>query len=199
MKTEIEVKFLQQDHDAIRARLSELGAECTLPMVLMQRAIIDYPDRRLQTGAVNSYIRVRDEGSKITLTYKQFQSLSVDGAQEISVTVDSFEDTVHIFTAIGLDVVSFQESKRETWHYKNCEIVLDEWPWLSPYIEIEGESETTLQTIATELGLSWDTAVFGDVMVAYRTDYPHLTPDQTVGKIPEVRFNTPLPESMQPR
>jgi adenylate cyclase, class 2 len=195
MKTEIEAKFLDINHDELRKRLLSVGAVCEMPLTLMKRAIIDYADRRLQTGASNAYIRVRDEGRKITLTYKQFTSLSVDGAQEVEVVVDSFDDAVNIFTAIGMVVASLQESKREVWSYKNCEIVLDEWPWLNPYIEIEGDSEEDLIRVAEVLGLNWTDAVFGDIMVAYRKQYPHLTKDQTVGKLAEVRFDTPFPEA----
>ncbi len=193
MKTEIEAKFLNQQHGVIRERLRDIGSVCTAPMRLMRRAIIDYPDRRLQTGTPNSYIRVRDEGDKVTLTYKQFTSLSVGGAQEIEIIVDSFENTTKIFTSIGLEVVSFQESKRETWKFEDCEIVLDEWPWLNPYIEIESDSEEKLIVLTDKLRLNWDDAVFGDVMIAYRAQYPHLTSEQTVGKLPEVKFSNPIP------
>lgn len=197
MNTEIEAKFLNLNHQEIRDRLNEVGAVCEAPMVLMKRAIIDYPDRRMQVGEPNSYIRVRDEGQKVTLTYKQFDSLSVDGAKEVEVIVSSFEDTVKVFKAIGLEVVSFQESKRETWRLGECEIVLDEWPWLKPYIEIEAGTESEIQTVASQLGLAWSDAVFGDVMVAYRAQYPYLNPDQTVGKVPEVRFEAPFPDLLK--
>ena len=78
------------------------------------------------------------------------------------------------------------------------EIVLDEWPWLKPYIEIEGESEAELRTVAVQLGLDWSGAVFGDVMVAYRAQYPYLTEKQTVGRVAEVRFGDPLPDLLRP-
>ena len=197
MNTEIEVKFLHINHDKIRGRLNETGFVCTVPMRLMRRAIIDYSDRRLQSRKSNSYIRVRDEGDKITLTYKQFDTLSVDGAKEVEVVTSSFEDTIKIFTTIGLEVVSLQESRRETWKNENCEVVLDEWPWLNPYIEIEGESETDIREVAKILALNWHDAVFGDVMVAYRHQYPHLTPEQTVGSLSEVRFGAKAPDFLQ--
>ena len=197
MNTEIEVKFLHINHDDIRQKLTGLGFVCIAPMRLMRRAIIDYGDRRLQTGKPNSYIRVRDEGDKVTLTYKQFDSLSVDGAKEIEVVTSSFEDTVKIFTAVGLETVSLQESKRETWRNDSCEVLLDEWPWLDPYIEIEAASESILKNVSIKLGLEWSQAVFGDVMVAYRDQYPYLNETQTVGRIPEVLFDSQLPDLLK--
>ncbi len=193
MTTEIEVKFLNIDHDEIRAKLRGIEAVCTKPMRLMRRAIIDYPDRRLQTGQNNSFIRVRDEGDMTTLTFKQFQSLSVDGAKEITTIVDSFEDTVQIFEAVGLEVLSFQESMRETWEFRDCSIELDVWPWLNPYMEIEGPDTTALQHLSLLLNLDWNDAVFGDVMVAYRAQYPHLQEHQTVGSLSEVKFDAEPP------
>ena len=197
MNTEIEVKFLHINHEEIRSRLKDAGFVCSIPMRLMRRAIIDYADRRLQTGIPNSYIRVRDEGDRVTLTYKQFATLSIDGAQEVEVVTSSFEDTVKIFTQVGLEVVSLQESKRETWRSDTCEVVLDEWPWLDPYIEIEATTESEVKDAAQRLGLDWSVAKFGDVMVAYRDQYPYLNETQTVGKVPEVLFSAPLPDLLQ--
>lgn len=197
MNTEIEVKFLHVNHEKIQIRLKDADFKCVAPMRLMRRAIIDYTDRRLQTGIPNSYIRVRDEGDKVTLTYKQFASLSIDGAQEVEVVTSSFEDTIKVFTQIGLEVVSLQESKRETWRSDTCEVVLDEWPWLDPYIEIEAATEIEVRDAASKLGLDWSEAKFGDVMVAYRDQYPYLNETQTVGKVPEVLFSEPLPDLLK--
>ena len=193
MKTEIEVKFLDMDHDDIRAKLRELGGECEQPMRLLRRAIIETPE----LVAKNGYVRVRDEGDKTTVTYKQFDSLAVDGAKEIEIIVSDFDSTVALFDVAGLQQSSFQESKRETWKFGTTEIVLDEWPWLKPYIEIEGESESELRDVAMKLGLDWANAAFGDVMVAYRAQYPYLTDKQTVGRIPEVKFGDPLPDLLK--
>ena len=51
--------------------------------------------------------------------------------------------------------------------------------------------------MALELELDWSNAVFGDVMVAYREQYPYLNADQTVGKVPEVKFGLPLPDVLK--
>jgi adenylate cyclase class 2 len=190
MKSEIEVKFLAVNHDMIRAKLAEIGAACEQPSRLMRRVIFDDPALKEK----NAFVRVRDEGSGITITYKQFDSLSIDGAKEIEVTVNDFDAAVELIKSTGLSARSIQESKRETWLLGATEIVLDEWPWLKPYIEIEGASEQELKDTADKLGLDWNDAVFGDVMAAYRAEYPWLDESQTIGTIAEVRFDDPLPE-----
>jgi len=193
MKTEYEVKFLSISHDAIRSKLTEAGAELHQPMRLMKRTIFESPELRSQ----DSFIRVRDEGHKISLTYKRFETLSFDGAKEIEVEVTSYDDTIAILQETGLTLKSHQESKRETWKLDACEIVLDEWPWLDPYIEIEGPDQITVQATAKKLELKWDDAVFGDVMVAYRAQYPFLSDKITVSDVREVRFGDPLPEILR--
>ncbi len=195
MKSEIEVKFLNVDIADVRTKLTSVGAECESPMRLMRRVIIDYADRRLQVGK-DAFVRVRDEGDKVSLTYKQFDKLSVDGAKEIETIVGDFESTVQLFEAIGLERKSTQESLRETWKLGGIEIVIDEWPWLNTYIEIEGASETELKEVAQQLGFDWTKAVFGDVMMAYRSQYPKCTMKDTIGTLLEVKFGTPVPEMM---
>ena len=190
MKTEIEAKFLSVDHDAIRAALTRLDATLEQPMRPMRRVTIDNPELK----AKNAFVRVRDEGDRVTFTYKQFDALSIDGAKEIETTVGDFETAVSLLSAIGLPYRSLQESKRETWRLHNTEIVLDLWPHLDPYIEIEGDSESAIRGVAEALGLNWGSAVFGDVMVAYRAQYPHLSIHDSVAAIPEFTFDSPLPQ-----
>lgn len=190
MNSEIEAKFLDINHDEIREKLKKLGAKLEKPLRSMRRVTIDTPHMK----AKDAFVRIRDEGDKVTITYKQFDQLSVDGAKEIEVVVSHFEESIALFSAAGLGYRSYQESKRETWRLGDAEIVLDIWPWLKPYIEIESIDVKTVKSTAKALGLSWEDAVFGDVMAAYRAEYPHLGLNDTVGNITEVKFDSPLPD-----
>jgi len=194
MNTEIEVKFVNVDHDKIRKKLESVGAEHIHPMRDMRRIIIETPDLK----AKNAYIRIRHEGDKVTVTYKQFDELSLTGAKEIEITVNDFEAAAALLEAAGLPYRSLQESRREKWMLDNVEIVLDEWPWLDPYIEIEGRSEKAVKATAKKLGFNWKDAIFGDVMAAYRVQYQHLKEGDTVGDIKEVKFVDPLPDLLKP-
>lgn len=194
MKTEFEAKFLDIDIEDIRNRLKATGATLEKPMRLMRRVTIEDDHLRSQ----NAFVRVRDEGDRVTMTYKQFDSLSVDGAKEFEVTVSDFEEAVALLGAAGLPHRSFQETKRETWHLNGAEVLIDVWPWLNPYIEIESDSPESVKATAALLGLDWNDAVFGDVMTAYRHQYPHLTEKDTVGHVPEVMFDGELPELLKP-
>lgn len=198
MKTEIEAKFLDINFGEIRKRLNSVGAHCMQPMRLMRRVIMDTEDSTLQQN--NGYVRVRDEGHRVSLTYKSFdetQELHIASAKEIEIKVSSFEDTIALLRATGLAVKSFQESRRETWKLGKVEIVLDEWPWLKPYIEVEAATEKLVKSAANKLELEWSKAVFGDVMAAYRAQYPHLHQDQTVASLDEVKFGDTMPSMLK--
>ena len=113
MNAEIEAKFTKLDHDDIRAKLKKLGAVCEHDMMLYKRVTIDSPEMRKKIG----WLRVRDEGSKITFTYKQIDELSVDGVKEMEVEVSDFDTMVAIMkVAVPGSWTSFQESKREALH-----------------------------------------------------------------------------------
>lgn len=158
-------------------------------MRLMRRVVVS-------GGAVlknDGYVRVRDEGDKVTLTYKQQQRDAVDGIIEIETEIKDFDKAVEILQQFSFEKQSYQESKREKWYVQEVEVVLDEWPWLHPFVEVEGPSEAALRRVAEQLGLAWETAVFGDVMRAYRKQYPWLGVNDAVGDLPEVRFDDPPP------
>jgi len=196
MKTEIEAKFLNVDFDDVRAKLAAASAVCEQPMRLMRRVIIE-PDFIKERGE-NSLLRLRDEGDKVTLTWKEFRDQSLTGAFERAVTVSDFDETVEILKAAGLNYRSYQESKRETWKLGDVEIVLDEWPWINPYIEIEGPTEASVKETAERLGFDWNSAVFGSADAIYKIEYPHLK-NRGVIDVKEVRFEDPVPEILGQR
>jgi len=198
MKTEIEVKFLAVDVDDMRARLKAADAECEQPMRLMRRTLIEQPEHE----ADHSFIRVRDQGDKITLTFKRRAKKSpdrIDDTKEIEVEVSNFEDTVELLREAGWPPVTYQENRRETWKLDDAEVVIDEWPWLSPQIEIEAENEGTVRTVAEKLGLNWNDAFYGHIDDAYETEYTFAPGFRGIIVLPEVRFEDPVPKQMTPK
>ena len=171
MQTEIEVKFVGVDIDDVRRRLNAAGATLEHPLRLMRRVIIEQPEHR----AEHSFIRVRDEGDKTTLTFKRRKTMDMakdaHNTQELEVVVSDFNNTVEIFKEAGWPPISYQESKRETWKFDETEIVIDVWPWISPYIEIEGETEDAVKLAARTLGFSWESAFYGRIEHVYRLEY----------------------------
>ena len=83
MQTEIEAKWLDIDLAKMRKRLLEVGAKLFAKERLMTRKVYDYPDKRLEK--IGGWIRVRNEGDKITLSYKQLNDRTVHGTKEVTV------------------------------------------------------------------------------------------------------------------
>lgn len=198
MPIEIEAKFLDMNHDVVRAQLKVAGAHLEHPMRLMRRDLLDFPDRRFQAKAGTGRLRIRDEGDGHTITFKR-PSPDTQYMHEWETTVGSYEAMKELLIAIGLHTYSYQESKRETWRLDDVEVVLDEWPWLKPYIEIEGPNEASIKTAAAKLGFDWADAKFGSVETAYRAQYPGMTDDDQIGDVREVKFGEPLPEYLKKR
>ncbi len=189
MQTEIEAKFLDIDHDAMREKLVELGATCQQPMRLMRRKNYDYPDGHLDKE-FNGWIRLRDEGNGVTLSYKQLDDRSLHGTKEASVSVNDFGAADQLLLAIGMVQTSYQETRRESWMLDGVQIELDEWPWIKPLMELEGPDEAMVRRIADKLGLQWSDAVHGSVEIAYQAEYD--VTEQEVDAWQEILF-TPVP------
>ena len=68
MQIELEAKFLDINPEDLREKLKENGAKLIHPERLMRRKTFDYPDKRLKK--IGGWIRVRDEGDKITFSRK---------------------------------------------------------------------------------------------------------------------------------
>ena len=169
MQTEIEAKWLSINPAAMRQTLLEAGASLTAPERLMIRRNFDYPDMRLEK--VGGWVRVRNEGDKVTLSYKQLNDRTVQGTKEINVVVDDFDITCSFIEAIGLKQTSIQETRRESWKLGDTEIEIDTWPWIPTFIEIEAKSENELFHVAEKLRLSRGEALHGSVEVAYQAVY----------------------------
>src|SRR5690606_9529501 len=105
--------------------------------------------------------RVRQERDKTTLSFKRIQNGSIETQHEIELKVDSFEKAVDFVEHLDCESKSLQESLREKWELDGCEITIDEWPYLEPYIEIEGDSEESVKKVAIKLGFDYSKAYFG--------------------------------------
>lgn len=189
MHTEFEAKFLNIDIENIRNKLRNINAELIKPMHLMKRVTIDTPEMKKR----NAFLRIREGEGKVSVTYKQFDDNSVDGAKEIEINVNDFEETIKLFDALNLRYQSYQESKREIWKLNDVEIVIDLWPWLDPYIEIEASNKEEVINTSKELGLNWDDAVFGSVNSAYQIKYPSFK-NHNLSELKNVKFDDDIPE-----
>lgn len=197
MQQEIEAKFLNLNHEEIRTKLTALGGICKHPTKLMRRTVFDYPDRRLQ--GERSWVRLREElNGSIELMLKQVSKDELGQTFEQPVVVTDYEAAKQFVVSLGLEVKGEQESKREVWELEGYEIMLDEWPWVPPFIEIEGPSEDGVKKIAQKLGLFWSDAKFGGVTPVYVAEYD-ITPAEFESTDISMKFNQPVPVVLKKR
>jgi len=193
MKTEIEAKWLRIDLDEMRGKLEKAGAKLIHSERLMSRKTYDFPDRRLND--IGAWVRVRNEGDKVTMSFKQLNERSIVGMKEASILVDNQSEAEVFLTSLGLTQKSAQDTKRESWTLNGCEIELDTWPWIPSFLEIEGYSQEKIYETAEQLGLLMEDALYGGVEPAYQ-DVFNVT-DKDVDSIDHISFDIDPPEILE--
>lgn len=154
---EYELTYIDIDTKKIEDKLNSLDAK-KIGDFHYKRIVFDYPDFRLDKQA--AWVRLRDEGDKITLTFKQRLGTDLrdkltgdDGMYEKEIVVSNFDDTREILLKIGLIEKMYQENKRTKYHLNNVEFDIDTWPLLDPYLEIEGTNWDDVYKAVEIIGL----------------------------------------------
>ncbi len=187
---EIEAKFLNIDKASFEEKLIALGA-VKIADYNYRRRNYDFPDGRL--AAAEAWVRLRDEGDKITFTYKQRMDVGEDALRsgsmkEIETVVGDFDVADQLLQAIGLKEKIYKENKRTRYTLDGVELDIDSWPLIPPYLEIEGKSWESVQAVAEKLGFDWKDHVRGTNGEIYKTygiaekNYSILTFDRQVEK-----------------
>ena len=178
---EIELKLLSVSPEEAREKLISIGATKVFDERLYKRIVFFKDEEWKKT---RTWIRLRDEVDKVTLTYKQQVSYAVDGMEEVEIVVGSFKDTRAILNKIGLKEANYQENKREEWKTEDAIFEIDTWPLLDPYLEIEAGSDEIIQKYIRLFGFNLKEQMFGGSGEVYMRklginldDYPTLTFD----------------------
>lgn len=145
MKTEFELRILEIDVQKIVNKLMKLGAK-KIGKFEQKRYIYD-----LKPATKGKWIRLRTNGSKTTLTYKDIISNTIDGTKEVEIKVESFEQTNEFLENIGFYHRNYQENIRIQYILDGVEVDIDFWPMIPTYLEIEGESEDEIRIIKEKL------------------------------------------------
>ena len=91
---EIEYKYFNIDVELLRSRLRKVNATMVRPKIVMRLITFTHP-----TNNQDSYIRVRDETTRITMTSKQ--NLDDKFVTEYEVVVNCFIESVKILESLG--------------------------------------------------------------------------------------------------
>jgi adenylate cyclase class 2 len=184
MKIEYEATFPNINKDEVKKRLKEANARLIRPEFLQKRIVFNLPSGHEIEGG---WIRVRDEGDKITMSLKIVNGEKIEDQREICLKVDNIKEAESFLTSIGCQKKAYQENKREIWRLNDVEITIDEWPFLEPFVEIEGKSEEAVKLISKKLGFDYSKAVFCSTDMLYSRKYG-IPLDVINNQTPEIVF-----------
>ena len=165
MNIEYEATFYPINKNKMRRLLKKAGAKLIKKEFLMKRTVFNCP-----IPIKEGWLRVRNEGDKITMSLKVMKGKKITGQKEISLVIDDYEKGCQLLKAIGAPVKSYQETKRELWLLDQVEITLDTWPGLKPLIEIEGPNTKTVKAVSDKLGFDWKKAIFWSADELYKSE-----------------------------
>ena len=181
MQVEYEATFTGIDKEDIRARLKEAGASLVREEYLQKRVVFNLPEHLNLKGG---WLRVRDEGDRITMSLKVVDGEGIESQKEVLLEVNDFEHAIELLTLLGGIKKAYQENTRELWTFDGVEVTIDEWPFLEPFVEIEGSSAEVVERVSKELGFDYTTAHFGSVTTLYSEKYT----------LPEAMINNDIPK-----
>jgi adenylate cyclase class 2 len=185
---EYEATFANVNKDDIRQRLKEAGAILVKPENLMTRSNFELPSGHEIKGG---WLRVRNENDKITMSLKVVDGDKIEDQKEICLKIDNFAEGVKFLESIGCELKAYQESKRELWLLDDVEITIDEWPYLEPYVEVEGKSEQAVKDVSAKLNFDYNQALFCAVDILYANKYKIDT--NYINHTKRICFNEPNP------
>jgi adenylate cyclase, class 2 len=136
MKIEYEIKVLDIDIDTVKTALSAQGFVQSDEVAFKRYVYTIANDEK-------SWLRLRTDGKRSTLTLKKFVKDAIDGMEETEVTVDDFDAANSLVEGLGMIAEKYQENRRTifTKAGTNFEVSIDEWPHIPAYLEIESTSE----------------------------------------------------------
>jgi len=152
MPLEIEIKYLNVDHDALRYRLECLGA-CFVNRGFEANVVYDDAQRGLK--AKGTLLRLRENNSRFVLTLKRTaaeQSATAKIYEESETEIANAPALREILAGLGYQPALRYEKLREKWEYLGCEVCLDTLPF-GRFLEIEGD-EAAIAACAEALELA---------------------------------------------
>ena len=147
MNIEFELRILEVDENEMIKKLETMGAE-KVGVFDQKRYVYDFVPKR-----DNEWIRLRTNGTKTTLAYKNVEKNTVDGTKELEIEVSSLEETNEMLNILGYTPKSYQENRRVRYMLDGIEFDIDSWPRIPTYMELEGDSEEKVLDMLSKLDI----------------------------------------------
>ena len=145
MPKEYEYRFNNYNKKEIITKLKELGAKYFGTYKFRVIVFIDQNNSE-------KYIRVRDEGHRVTMTIKN--NLTDKFPVENEIIINDFDEGINILLQLKCKKKYYYEKYREIWNYKNSEIIFDMNPGIPELMEVESISKKELDILCKKLDLN---------------------------------------------
>jgi adenylate cyclase class IV len=145
MPKEYEYRFNNYNKKEIVTKLKELGAKYFGTFKFRVIVFIDQNNSE-------KYIRVRDEGHRVTMTIKN--NLTDKFPVENEIIINDFDEGINILLQLKCKKKYYYEKYREIWNYKNSEIIFDMNPGIPELMEVESSSKKELDILCKKLDLN---------------------------------------------
>ena len=145
MPKEYEYRFNNYIKKDIISKLKELGAKYFGTFKFRVMVFIDQNNSE-------KYIRVRDEGHRVTMTIKN--NLTDKFPIENEVIINNFDEGIKILLQLNCKKKYYYEKYREIWNYKNSEIIFDMNPGIPELMEVESSTKKELDILCKKLDLN---------------------------------------------
>ena len=148
MNTEFEIRILEVDVDKVMHTLESMGAT-KVGEYFQRRYVYD-----LVPDSSDKFVRIRDNGEKVTITYKDKTIRTISGTKELELEISDFDKANELLNLIGFNNGHYVENKRITYELEDAEFDIDTYPDIPTYMEIEGKDEETVKKYIEILELS---------------------------------------------
>lgn len=177
MNIEYEERILEVDKEELIKKLEKLGA-VKVGDFHQKRNVYD-----VKPPHESRWIRLRSDGKKTTLTYKNVEKDTIDGTKELEIEVDDFDKTDEMLNILGYTKRNYQENMRTRYMLDDVELDIDSWPLIPTYLELESDSIEKIKKLEKKLGVDKDKITCYNCQDIYEKIY-----DIEVGKIKVLKF-----------
>jgi len=186
---EFEITIPDIDIEDARQRLLGCGASLEKESHIQKHIVFNMPAERRIKG---SWMRVREEADRVTMSLKIIDGGNISDQKEFFFIAQNTEDACKFLEMMGAEEKARQDKRREIWRLGECEVTIDEWPFLEPFMEVEGPDEGAVKDAVEQLGYDYGRGKVCAVDVLYSEKYG-LSVDIIDNHTPLITFDMPNP------
>lgn len=186
MEVEYEARFLEINQNDLLQKIKANGGFLKQKLTLYKRSVFNLCDIK------RGYVRVRDEGDKVTMTAKIYKDPKFPEEYELQLK-EGFENGQSFLRSLNLSEKAYHETMREKWSIPKgsgkelCEIAIDRVPGLPMYAEVECKTQADLNKSIKMLGLDKSKMRFGGYGKVY-VEYYGMAENEINNIVPSLTF-----------